>query len=522
MRFASFERYILPRCHDSLIFSLGCLEALNSLASSLETPTVLIFEGMQEAYPGRLGGLHKRHKSIFEYRLSTKLRPTSYLERVQSLGRRMDLFEAHLQTLRNRGAYFPFQHFFKSLSARFLNSKKKRASEAAVSAGMINTFVGTAFDPHTHLIAAAPQDEAQVRSQSRTQSAPVVGIGVLLEKFPFGWAITHVDRGGPASQAGVLPGDLLVRIDHESTMKMNLATVAAKISGHTCAAHRLTLDRAGKKLEVSVTNFSHTPTVVEFRVLHEAGRIGHLKIRTFNEARLPRHANDLLRMLDPFVDAWVLDLRGNGGGNLQDGISVASMFIGKEEIARVVSDDGVIQRKFGKFDPVSQKPLVVLVDHESASASELVSQSLQDHQRAWIVGARTYGKGTGQRVVPLPGQVQMATTAFTFFGPRKITPQLRGVLPDFDVPHRLDQPEADLDAAREESYYPRPREIESDAWVHPRPQDLSWMRSCIEAQGRAQDVFSSLLKNRNIADYRMLVAIDVLRCQYWLQDAKRI
>ncbi len=526
VRFRSFEKYVLPQCHKSVLISLGCLEALNTLAARLKDPTILLFEGMESAYPDRLGPLFeqhpKQHQLVREYSLRIRIRPTSYQERALAIGSRLDLFESHLLRLRNSGAYFPFQYFFKNLSFRFLKSKTKRVSEAAVASEMINAFLATAFDPHTHLIAAGKAESTNDSDDSKKNVIPTVGIGVLLEKFPFGWGITHVDRLGPAAQAGVRPGDVLLRVDGELTKRMNLWTLAEKISGHPCAAHRLTLLRNGKRLDLSVTHFLYTPSTVEFQVLRSGGRIGHIKIRTFNEARLPRNADDFLRAIDPFVDSWVLDLRGNGGGNLQDGISVASMFLGRKEIVRIVSDEGVVQRKYGKFEAVSRKPLVVLIDNESASASELVAQSLEDHKRAWIVGDRSYGKGTGQRVISLPGDVQLATTAFTFFGPRKITPQVRGVFTDFSVPHRPDQPLADLNVLREESYYARPREIQGAQWSHARPKDLEWMKVCVDKTGSAKKLFEDSIKKSRVPDYRMFVAIDVVRCQYWLQDAKRL
>ena len=247
-------------------------------------------------------------------------------------------------------------------------------------------------------------------------SQEFAGIGIYVEQPEVGQPVRIVTPlvGSPALKAGLLPGDLIVVVDGEDVSQMALSDVSSRLKGPPGTQVRLkvvrevekelavTVTRARIELESVVGDHRDSKNKWVYR-LKSQPRIAYLRLKSFGEKTV-RELEDILRRLDNEFDALVLDLRGNGGGLLYAARDVCDMFLSAGDIVSTRTRGGVIEESHSAtpgtlVDP--QIPVAVLIDGNSASASEIVAACLQDNGRAVIVGTRSFGKGTVQEVIPL-------------------------------------------------------------------------------------------------------------------------
>jgi carboxyl-terminal processing protease len=256
------------------------------------------------------------------------------------------------------------------------------------------------------------------------------GLGVQVEGPPIRPAITVIATlfNSPAFKAGLLPGDLIVEVDGVNTASIDTSEVSKKISGSVGTQVRLGIDRAGQRIDIQATReLIDTQSVSGDRRLADgtwdfklqtAPRIAYLHANLFGE-KTAIELENALRPLRGQIDAIILDLRDNGGGLLNTAVDVCDLFL----------DDGLIVATQGrgmtKIESVNAKPgtavpanlpIAVLINENSASASEVVAACLKDRNRAIIVGQRSYGKGNVQSVIPIEGgrAAIRFTTAYYF------------------------------------------------------------------------------------------------------------
>jgi carboxyl-terminal processing protease len=241
----------------------------------------------------------------------------------------------------------------------------------------------------------------------------------------------------PAERAGILETDVLIKVDEvEVQPEMSLDEIRAEIIGEVGTEVSLTFFREGQAEDVIIVikrEVIETPSV-EWRILEEDQRIGYIKVRLFSN----RTNKELQRALDELkaegASAYLVDLRGNGGGLLDAAVDVASQFLRdglvlKED--RRGEDPKIYEvRKGGKL---LDQPLAVLVDAGTASASEIVAGAIQDHQRAPLIGERTYGKGSVQLVYDLPDASSLHVTVAKWFTPNNSSIDGAGLTPDIEV-----------------------------------------------------------------------------------------
>jgi carboxyl-terminal processing protease len=256
------------------------------------------------------------------------------------------------------------------------------------------------------------------------------GLGVQVEGPPIRPAITVITTlfNSPAFRAGLMPGDLIVQVDGIDVRSMDTSEVSKKISGTVGSEVLLGIDRSGERLNIQATReFVDVESVTgdrrradgtwDFR-LQSAPQIAYIHSDLFGE-KTAREIQSALESLEGKIDAVILDLRDNGGGLLQAAIEVCDLFLDE---GRIVSTQGRLQTSIESIDaqrgtvvPTSV-PIAVLINSNSASASEVVAACLKDHQRAVIVGQRSYGKGSVQSIIPVEGgrAAIRFTTAYYF------------------------------------------------------------------------------------------------------------
>lgn len=286
-----------------------------------------------------------------------------------------------------------------------------------------------ALDPHSAYLDNEEFDEIRLSTMG---SYPGVGIEVLAEDGVV--KVTRPIEGSPAQQAGILPGDEIVKIDG-TDIGADLAGAIARMRGESGSLVTLSIRRA------------HTPGVIEYALrraqveVHSVAQqtlepgFGYLRITSFSETTAPDVARAVLRLKrdNPGgIKGLVLDLRNNPGGVLEAGVAVADDFLDSGVI--LTADGRTPEARFRMDatpgDLIDGAPLVVLVNGGSASASEIVAGALKDHGRAILVGRRTYGKGSVQTVMPLSHGGAVKLTTSRYFTPSGASIHGKGIVPD--------------------------------------------------------------------------------------------
>ena len=275
------------------------------------------------------------------------------------------------------------------------------------------------IDPYTEYYPAGDQDE--ILSLSQGQYA---GIGSVIQKRGNKVIISEPQWGSPALKAGLRPGDVIIAVDADTvTASTDISAVSRRLRGQ--AGTEVRVDVCRPYVEDSMLSFNITRADIKVNPLPYYGirpdGIGYIRLTTFNESsarRVKEAVIDLMR--DPALKGIVLDLRGNGGGLLESAVQIVGNFVPKG--TEVVRTRGREQRHEKVYKTTQQPldlklPVAVLTDNGTASASEIVAGSLQDLDRAVIVGDRSYGKGLVQTTRPLPYNDLMKLTTGRYYIP---------------------------------------------------------------------------------------------------------
>ncbi|NJL93668.1 MAG: S41 family peptidase [Anaerolineae bacterium] len=313
----------------------------------------------------------------------------------------------------------------------------------------------------------SPPEIAEVRRQEL--SGHFGGIGVTIDLNENNEiVVVMVIPGNPADQAGIEVGDVFREVDGTSVIGWTTDMLGAQVRGELGTLVRLTMYRPseGSTYEVNVRRaIIEIPTVFT----EQRGDIGYMRLSTFSGVASEQMEQQIAALLEDGIEALVLDLRGNGGGLLEQAVEVADLFLpegvvltqrnadGSERVYR--SDDG---------DVAEEIPLVVLIDGGSASASEVVAGALQDRDRAELIGQQTFGKGVVQRVYNLTDGSQLRVVSSAWYTPEDRAIQDTGLVPDVLVAERFapaapGEDPLDLFVETAVSYFERTLGIEGDS-----------------------------------------------------------
>jgi carboxyl-terminal processing protease len=290
-------------------------------------------------------------------------------------------------------------------------------------------------DPYTRFM-----DPQQYLSLTTQTNGEVSGIGIKLqEAISFGQpgqlTISEVVDRSPAALAGIKAGDKVVAIDGRSTVQMSVGEASRLIRGENGGNLKLKLSRSGQSaFEVSLKRAKIEISSVSYRVKQENKvKIGYIKLVEFS-AHSTQQMEDAIRALNrEKVTAFVLDLRGNPGGLLQNSIEITRLFMNSGVIVKTVDRQGGNEQFRANQTALTELPLAVLVDGNSASASEIMAGALKDNKRATIIGSSTFGKALVQSVHGLKDGSGMAVTVAHYYTPNGTDIGHRGVAPDIRV-----------------------------------------------------------------------------------------
>src|SRR6056297_3646989 len=393
-----------------------------------------------------------------------------------------------------------FGDIFERIRAQYVSEVDEGDLIEAAIDGML-----TSLDPHSSYL--SPKDAADMRVQTRGQFG---GLGIeVTQEEGFVKVVSPMD-GTPADAAGILAGDFITHVDGESLLGLTLDEAVELMRGPVGSEIVITVLREGldDPMEISIIRDTIKLTAVRARV---EGETVVLRVTTFNSQTFPNLQEEIAKQVEEAggmdkVNGFVLDLRNNPGGLLTQAIKVSDAFL---ESGEIVSTRGRAPEDGERFnatpgDLTDGKPIVVLINGGSASASEIVAGALQDHRRAIVVGTKSFGKGSVQTVMPLRGDGAMRLTTARYYTPSGRSIQALGVSPDIVVeqPRRAPQSEED-----EESTTPRTR-FEADLRGSLDNDSLSEdeVRQIEEEQARAEE--AAKLREE---DYQLAYAIDILK-----------
>jgi carboxyl-terminal processing protease len=301
------------------------------------------------------------------------------------------------------------------------------SSEESITSNAIRGALGSLSDPY-----AAYYDAKQYAELRQDQTGEFFGIGVTLGLNKDGQpaAVTVYDNT-PAKRAGLKTGDVFTAVDGVRRAKWDLDEFVALVRGPLGTKVTLEITRSGAK-PFTVT-LTRDRIAVPNTMTKTYGDVGYVVLTTFNELS----AEDLAAAIKDFdakgAKGYILDLRGNPGGLLDSAVQVASLFVEDGVIVRVDERGKPEEEQRASGGAITSKPLVLLVDAGSASASEIVAGALKDYGRATIVGVTTYGKGSVQSVVPLDNGGAVKLTIAHYLTPLGKVIDKVGVVPDVVV-----------------------------------------------------------------------------------------
>ncbi|WP_380054957.1 S41 family peptidase [Falsihalocynthiibacter sp. SS001] len=379
----------------------------------------------------------------------------------------------------------------------------EEADEAELIEAAINGML-TSLDPHSSYL--PPADFDDMREQTRGEFG---GLGIeVTQEEGFVKVVSPIDDT-PAFEAGVEAGDFITHVDGVSVLGLTLDEAVETMRGEVGSEIIITIVREGEPEPFDVSIIRDVIKLTAVRARTE-GKTVVLRITTFNDQTFPNLKEGIEEQVEEAggmdaVDGFVVDLRNNPGGLLTQAIRVSDAFL---EAGEIVSTRGRNPEDGERFnatagDLTGGKPVVVLINGGSASASEIVAGALQDHRRAVVVGTKSFGKGSVQTIMPLKGDGAMRLTTARYYTPSGRSIQALGVSPDIVVEQPRRDPTVDEEeessAARSRSEADLRGSLDNDSMTEDERRVLEEEQKQAEEAAKLRD-----------EDYQLSYAIDIL------------
>ena len=396
-----------------------------------------------------------------------------------------------------------FGDIFERIRGQYVEEvDSQKLIEAAIN-GML-----TSLDPHSSYMPPKAFDDMQVQTRGEFGG---LGIEVTQEEG-FVKVVSPIDDT-PAAKAGIKAGDFITHVNGESVLGLNLDDAVDLMRGEVGSEIIITVVRKDvqEPFDVSIIRDTIKLTAAKTRVV---GSTIVVRLTTFNDQTFPGLEEGIKKSIEELggldkVSGFVLDLRNNPGGLLNQAIMVSDAFLQEGEIVSTRGRNASDGERFNATpgDMIDGKPMVVLINGGSASASEIVSGALQDHRRAIVVGTKSFGKGSVQTIVPLRGEGAMRLTTARYYTPSGRSIQALGVSPDIIVnqpPLPVVDPNADPEAVKTEEKMRSEADlrgiISNDSMTEDEKKQLEEERAVAEEAAKLRD-----------EDYQLAYAVDVLK-----------
>ena len=308
----------------------------------------------------------------------------------------------------------------------------KRYSDSKEAYDAIRDMLSNLNDPYTRFL--EPKEFNQMRIDTSGELTGV-GIQIVKDKESDDLIIVSPIEGTPAFNAGIKAKDKILSIDNISTQNMNIEEAVKLIRGQRGTKVKLEIFRNGRSFYKTLSRERIEIKTVSTKINQNKNGllIGYLRIKQFNANASREMKNALIDLENKNISGYVLDLRSNPGGLLESSIDISRHFINKGVIVSTLTKDGLKEIKKGNGQALTKKPLVVLVNEGSASASEIVSGAIRDNKRGKLVGKKTFGKGLVQSMRTLVDGSGLTVTVAKYLTPNGIDINKFGILPDIEV-----------------------------------------------------------------------------------------
>jgi C-terminal processing protease CtpA/Prc len=550
-----------PACESRLRAMLGCLFAAEAIAVRLDPPLQLGFDPAQLA---RIAALHRAQYGDQRRPGSVKLSPDRighnfdgpltlepataevllahrsgaadgkpakafYRARNAAIAARLDTFTAHAESR----AAITWQTLLGDLLRRYL-AQQPDVAQPDLAAELINLQLRVGKTPHDQITTDG------MAFGPKRDDKPLYGIGVQLDLGDDGdLQIARVFKGGPADAAGLRAGDRIVAVDgwrwegDPTPAQARVGKAVERFLNTAARAAEIEVLRAGAPLAFSVPRMQ----IDDLRLEHELLRRDGHEYLYLGLSRFPSGGALCMRLAQlaqahAGASGWILDLRDNPGGSLATVTCLAGILLEPGQVIFYEQQaDGSYRARLhtpgerqpdpadvlgGAARPLNpalqvtplglKTPLVVLQNHRSASASELMAAALQDHGRAWVVGERSFGKGTEQigEVSATNAHIWSWRDIRTFYRPTRSTLQLNGVMPDFEVFPEPGMTEDSADFVREQDMFFNPVVPgDNPPWIPARGDEVARIARCLADRPAAADA----------TDRQLEAAVRVLECE---------
>ena len=314
----------------------------------------------------------------------------------------------------------------------------------------IKTMLESLNDPYTRFL-----DPHAFQDENDAIDARIVGIGINLQqsKDLIHLMVTRTIDNSPASEAGICAGDEIVAIDGQSALGLTPEQAAEKIRGKAGSGVHIAIRKATDEIKsLNIIRAEILIHAVSYKVL--SPNIGYIQLSTFISNDAAKEFKTALEKLST-TDGLILDLRDNPGGLLSNSLEIADMLLEGGSIVSTIGRHGK-HTDMASGDPLTHEPIVVLVDEDSASASEILAGALKDNHRGIVIGTRTYGKGLVQEINRLPGGAAIHITVSRYLTPNGVDINKVGVAPDIQVAKKEEQDKIALQYLKEKIALIRP------------------------------------------------------------------
>jgi carboxyl-terminal processing protease len=323
-----------------------------------------------------------------------------------------------------------FGDIFERVRAHYVEKPDdSKLVESAIN-GMLN-----GLDPHSSYM--DPKSFRDMQVQTRGEFGGL-GIEVTMEDGLVK-VVAPIDET-PAAKAGVLAGDVITHLDDEAVQGLTLNQAVEKMRGQVNTKIRLKVMRKGADKPIEITIVRDIIRVRSVRSRVEGEDVGYIRLTQFNEQTtdgLKKALADIAEKIpQEKLRGYIIDMRNNPGGLLDQAISVSDAFLERGEIVSTRGRDADETQRFNarSGDLAKNKPIIILINGGSASASEIVAGALQDHKRATLIGSRSFGKGSVQTIIPLgSGNGALRLTTARYYTPSGKSIQAKGIIPDIEV-----------------------------------------------------------------------------------------
>lgn len=290
----------------------------------------------------------------------------------------------------------------------------------------INSMLASLDDPYSKFM-----NKEEFSEQNTSIDAKIVGIGVNIMSISGKIIIISVVDETPANKAGIKAGDIILKVNGKDVSGKTINDVAALIRGEIDTSVKIELLRDKKKITKEIKREEIQIKNIKSSVVDK--NIGYIQIVSFISSDMTKEFVDALNKTQD-CQGLIIDLRGNTGGLMPNAVVIADMFLTQGHIVSIVDRDKQKSDIDAQVKPYAiNKPVVLLIDEGTASASEILSGALKDNQKAILVGKKTYGKGMIQRIYPMPNQTGMNLTIAKYLTPKGFDINKTGINPDYEI-----------------------------------------------------------------------------------------